>query len=99
MLLSKIDREKVKLLEKNITQLESLAQKNINESHETVLMNVSMLDGVPKNFIQMFQKKFPVSGKKDLVKLPASKRTSGLLGVMKNPEARKIFKHATDNIN
>lgn len=52
-------------------------------------MNVSLLDGVPKNYINMFQKKFPVSGKKDLVKIPANKKTSGLIGVMENPEARK----------
>lgn len=62
-------------------------------------MDIKLLDGFPKTFIDGLQKKYPVPGKKDFVYLATTKKTAGYIGKMTNPEARKIFKHATDNIN
>jgi Zn-dependent oligopeptidase len=62
-------------------------------------MDVKLLDGLSDKYKKALSENSPVPNKKGFVFLNVGKKSSGLVASMDNSEARKIFSHASTNIN
>jgi Zn-dependent oligopeptidase len=62
-------------------------------------MDIKLLDGLSDKYKKALSENSPVPNKKGFVFLNVGKKSSGLVASMDNSEARKIFSHASTNIN
>jgi Zn-dependent oligopeptidase len=87
-------------LEKEISDLETKAEKNLAEDKEFLPMKIDELDGVPADFIEALKKKRSIPGKPGWVNITLDKNKVGaFMGNFDREATREKLKEAMDMVN